>query len=75
MGVRIPNDIDAEELESELPGLALIALEIPKFTDGRAYSQARTLRDHLGYTGELRATGNVLRDQLGYLARCGVNAF
>lgn len=75
VGVRIPNDLDAEELESELPSLALIALEIPKFTDGRAYSQARTLRDHLRYTGEIRATGNVLRDQIGYLSRCGVNAF
>ena len=55
--------------------LALIALHFPKFSDGRAYSQARLLRGRLGYEGELRATGNVLQDQLPFMLRCGFDSF
>lgn len=58
-----------------LAGVKLVVLNFPKFTDGRAYSQARLLRERLGYTGELRATGVVLRDQLPFLLRCGFDSF
>jgi phosphoadenosine phosphosulfate reductase len=54
---------------------SLIIVTLAKFTDGRAYSQARRLRETLGYTGELRATGDVLGDQLPLLARCGFDSF
>jgi uncharacterized protein (DUF934 family) len=50
-------------------------LHFPKFTDGRAYSQARLLRERLKYTGEIRATGQVLPDQLNFMRRCGFDAF
>jgi uncharacterized protein (DUF934 family) len=50
-------------------------LNFPRFGDGRAYSQARLLRGRLGYWGELRAAGNVLRDQLLFMQRCGFDAF
>ena len=53
----------------------MIALDFPKFSDGRAYTQARLLRERFGYRGELRATGNVLRDQLLFMLRCGFDAF
>ena len=53
----------------------LNALEFPSFTDGRAYSSARLLRERYGFTGELRAVGNVLRDQFAFMLRCGFNAF
>jgi uncharacterized protein (DUF934 family) len=75
VGVRLAPDDDPSELQSDLPHLALIAIEFPKFTDGRGYSAARILRDRLDYSGELRAIGNVLRDQLFYLSRVGINAF
>ena len=58
-----------------MPRLALIAINFPKFTDGRGYSMASTLRTRLGYKGELRAIGDVLRDQLFYMQRLGFNAF
>ena len=50
-------------------------MNFPKFTDGRGYSTARLLRERYGYTGELRAIGDVLHDQLFYMARCGFDAF
>lgn len=59
----------------QLDALPLIAIEFPKFTDGRGYSMARLLRDRLGYRRELRAVGNVLRDQLLYMQRCGFTEF
>ncbi len=62
-------------LSDALAGLSLIALSFPKFADGRPYTYARLLRQQRGFTGELRATGEVLRDQLLYLWRCGFNAF
>lgn len=58
-----------------LDQLSLIAIDFPKFTDGRGYSMARLLRERHGYTGELRAVGNVLRDQLLYMERCGFTSF
>ncbi len=67
-----------DEPEAVLPWLAdipLIAIRFPVFTDGRGYSLARLLRSRHGYTGELRAVGDVLRDQLYFLQRCGFDAF
>lgn len=75
VGVRVPNTADVADLAEDLPLLALVALEFPKFADGRAYSQARLLRERHGYRGEIRAVGDVLRDQLLFMARCGFDAF
>jgi len=75
VGVRLPNTTDVAELAGDLAELALVALEFPKFTDGRAYSQARLLRERHGYQGEIRATGDVLRDQLFFMTRSGFDAF
>jgi uncharacterized protein (DUF934 family) len=75
VGVRLPNTVDPAELAEDLPRLAVVALEFPKFADGRAYSQARLLRERYGYRGEIRAVGDVLRDQLFFMARSGFNAF
>ncbi len=58
-----------------LTGLDLVALEFPKFADGRAYTYARQLRQRVGFEGQIRAVGDVLHDQLRYLWRCGFNAF
>lgn len=75
LGVAWPNARDVSELAPLLGRLSLVALSFPKFRDGRAYSQARLLRERYGFKGELRATGNVLRDQLLMLARSGFDAF
>lgn len=75
IGVRIPNTEDVATLAQELAGQPLIALEIPKMADGRAYSQARVLRERYAYRGEIRAQGDVLHDLLFNMARCGINAF
>lgn len=84
VGVKIPPNLAVEELKDDLPALPLVALTIdfiqPKpeggrTYDGRGYSQARTLREKLGYRGEVRATGGVFRDAMFFMARCGVNAF
>ena len=75
LGLRLPNDAEPEELAADLDRIDLIILVFPKFTDGRAYSQARLLRERYGYKHELRASGNVLRDQLLFMRRCGFNSF
>ncbi|WP_426200981.1 DUF934 domain-containing protein [Pseudomonas sp. TWP3-1] len=65
-------------VESLLPWLAslpLIALDFPSFRDGRAYSQAYLLRSRFGWAGELRAIGDVLRDQLSHMRQCGFDSF
>jgi phosphoadenosine phosphosulfate reductase len=74
-GVLWPNDRRVAELAPHLGRLALVALDFPKFKDGRAYSQARQLREHYRYRGELRAIGDVLRDQFLFLERAGFDAF
>lgn len=74
-GVRLPNDHGVDAILPFLPKLALIAIEFPKHVDGRGYSLARLLRERHGYTGELRAVGNVLRDNLLFMHRCGFDAF
>lgn len=73
--VALANTDELDGLIAHLGRLKLIVLHFPKFTDGRAYSQARTLRGRLGYAGELRATGQVLRDQLPFMLRCGFDSF
>ncbi|MES2182997.1 MAG: DUF934 domain-containing protein [Pseudomonadota bacterium] len=69
--VQLANDADPLALENTLDGVERIDLHFPKFTDGRAYSQAYLLRRRLGFTGDLRATGDVLIDQLVQMARSG----
>jgi uncharacterized protein (DUF934 family) len=74
-GVIWPNDRNVAELAPHLDRLALIALVFPVFKDGRAFSQARLLRERYGFRGELRATGQVLRDQFLFMLRAGFDAF
>ena len=74
-GVIWPNNRDVDDLVPYLGRLAVIALVFPTFRDGRAYSQARLLRERYGYRGELRASGQVLRDQFVFMLRAGFNAF
>ena len=68
-------DDEAEQLEPYLASLPLIAVHFPTFRDGRGYSQAYLLRTRLGWQGELRAVGDVLRDQLSHMRQCGFDAF
>ena len=74
-GVIWPNNRDLDDLVPYLDRLAAVALVFPSFRDGRAYSQARLLRERHGYDGELRATGQVLRDQFVFMTRAGFDAF
>jgi uncharacterized protein (DUF934 family) len=74
-GVIWPNNRDLDDLVPYLDRLAVVALVFPSFRDGRAYSQARLLRERHGYDGELRATGQVLRDQFVFMQRAGFDAF
>ena len=74
-GVIWPNNRDLDDLVPWLGRLASVALVFPSFRDGRAYSQARLLRERHGYKGELRATGQVLRDQFVFMLRAGFDAF
>jgi uncharacterized protein (DUF934 family) len=73
--VSLANTDPVEDLAPHVGRLRLIVLHFPKFSDGRAYSQARLLRGRLGYAGELRATGGVLQDQLPFMLRCGFDSF
>jgi uncharacterized protein (DUF934 family) len=73
-GLLVPNTLDVESLAADLPRLALLVLNFPKWTDGRAYSQAHVLKARLRYQGEVRATGDVLVDMMPLLARTGFNA-
>ena len=75
LGVRLEPADDPDALQPDLARLALIAVNFPSFTDGRGYSTARLLRERAGFTGELRAIGDVFRDQLFYLSRVGFDAF
>lgn len=75
VGVAVSNDADVTTLAPFIDALSVVVLSFPKFRDGRAYSQARLLRERLRYCGELRASGNVLRDQILLMARCGFDAF
>ena len=75
VGVLWPNNRDVAELEPWLDRLALVVLVFPTFRDGRAHSQARRLREIYKFRGELRAAGQVLRDQFTFLLRNGFDAF
>jgi uncharacterized protein (DUF934 family) len=75
VGVRLQPSEAVEDLAYDLPRLALVELVFAKFRDGRPYSSARVLRGRLGYRGEVRAVGDVLRDQAMLMARCGFDAF
>jgi uncharacterized protein (DUF934 family) len=75
LGVIWPNNRDVDDLVPYLDRLAVVALVFPTFRDGRAYSQARLLRERFAYRGELRATGQVLRDQFVFMLRAGFDAF
>ena len=66
---------EPKDLEDDLTSLPLVAIHFPAFKDGRGYSYARELRTRYNFEGEVRATGDVLRDQLFYMTRCGFNAF
>jgi phosphoadenosine phosphosulfate reductase len=75
LGLVLAPGVPLDPLAADLPRFSLIALGFPTFSDGRAYSMARRLRHDFGFTGELRATGDVLFDQLQLMARCGFDAF
>lgn len=75
VGVRLAASEDVESLVQALPRLSAVALEFPKFRDGRAFTAARLLRDRFGYEGEVRAVGEVLRELANFMIRCGFDAF
>ncbi len=74
LGVEINGDQDLDVLLQDLDKLALIAIEFPVFSDGRGFSFARILR-RAGFKGQIRAVGDVTRDRLAYMERCGFDAF
>ena len=75
LGIWLDSHEIVEDIAADLDAFAVIALNFPSFTDGRHFSSARLLRERYGYRGEIRAIGDVLRDQLFYLQRCGFDAF
>lgn len=75
LGIRLQSSENPESLGADLDHFALIALEFPKFRDGRAFSWARMLRTRLGFTGEIRAVGDFLYDQVNYQHRVGFDAW
>ena len=75
VGVRLVPGEEVEALAYDLPRIALVALQFPKFLDGRHYSNAQILRTRFGFTREVRAVGDVLREQAGFMVRSGFDAF
>ncbi len=75
VGIRISPADKIEDISADLNNISLVAVELPVFTDGRAFSHARLLRSRYGYEGEIRAIGKYIPDQVFYLHRVGVNAF
>jgi uncharacterized protein (DUF934 family) len=75
IGVRLASDQSPEALGGDLERLSLVVLEFPKFRDGRPFSWARMLRTRLRFTGEIRATGDYLYDQIAHMVRVGFDAF
>ena len=75
LGLRLEASESPELIGRDVHKLALILLHVPYFRDGRAYSWARLLRTRLGYKGEIRVTGHVLKDQVAFFARVGVDSF
>jgi len=74
VAVMLEPDQPPSAIEVELDSLAMIAINFPIFTDGRGFSYGRELRDR-GFTGEIRASGHFIRDQLQFLRRCGFNSY
>ncbi|MFN0182588.1 MAG: DUF934 domain-containing protein [Aquabacterium sp.] len=74
VGVELSNQVDVETLAGDLQRLQLVVLNFPKWTDGRAYTQARLLRSRQRFGGEVRAAGDVVVDMLPLLARCGFSS-
>ncbi len=75
LGVWLAPDSEPADIANDFDALALVAIDFPVFRDGRGYSIARLLRERYGYKGELRAIGDVLRDQVLFLERCGFDAY
>ena len=75
LGIRLHSDQAPELIAADLEHFAVVALEFPKFRDGRAYSYARLLRERYGFKGELRAVGEVLLEQLFFMLRTGFDVF
>lgn len=75
VGVWIDSHEEIEDFAEAIIGLPVIAINFPKFADGRGFSLARLLRERYGYSGEIRAIGQIIRDQLFYMQRCGFDAF
>ena len=75
LGLLLQPDDKVEDVAADVARFALIAVNFPKFVDGRGYSTAALLRQRYGYTGELRAVGNVLHDQLFFMKRVGFNSY
>lgn len=73
IGITLPNDVAARDVADQLTGVDLVRLTFPAFADGRAFTQARDLREHHGFAGEIRASGPVFADQYLFLQRCGVD--
>jgi uncharacterized protein (DUF934 family) len=75
LGVELEADDQIDDIVGWLTRLDLISLNFDVFADGRPFSQAKLLRDRFGYRGDIRAHGEVLRDQLSFMQRCGINQF
>ena len=74
-GFWIASDADIEQVKAAVKDRNIIAIDFPVFADGRGFSLARTLRDHTDFSGEIRAVGNFIFDQIFYMSRCGFDAF
>ena len=75
IGLWLESHEEIECLTDDMMDIPVIAINFPKFVDGRGFSAARLLRERCGYRGELRAIGEIIRDQLFLMQRCGFNAF
>ena len=75
LGVRLESHERIEEILADLPKFSLIALDFPNLNDGRHFTWARLLRERFGFEGQIRATGQVLRDQVAFMRRCVFDAF
>jgi len=75
LAVELEPDALVSDLSAFIEDLQLVVLQFESFADGRAFSQAKLLRDRYHYSGEIRATGEVIRDQLGFMQRCGFSQF
>ncbi|NIY77203.1 DUF934 domain-containing protein [Thalassospira sp. HF15] len=75
LGVELNPGDTPEDLAGDIDRLSIITVNFPAYTDGRGYSYGRVLRERMGFTGELRAVGDVLRDQILLMHRCGFDAY